>query len=112
MKEALPRMRARGRGHIVNIASTAGKVGFAGGATYSGTKHFVVGVSEACARSCAGRAIPVTCVMPGVVNTELSAGTAPARFVRTSTRRWWPTRSSPRCGRRASRSSCRAGSRP
>ena len=46
MKEALPRMRARGRGHIVNIASTAGKVGFAGGATYSGTKHFVVGVSE------------------------------------------------------------------
>lgn len=46
MKEALARMQPRGRGQIVNIASTAAKVGFAGGATYSGTKHFVVGVSE------------------------------------------------------------------
>ena len=81
MKEALPRMRARGRGHIVNIASTAGKVGFAGGATYSGTKHFVVGVSESVRAELRGSAIEITCVMPGVVNTELSAGTPQARFV-------------------------------
>ena len=81
MKEALPRMRARGRGHIVNIASTAGKVGFAGGATYSGTKHFVVGVSESVRAELRGSAIEITCVMPGVVNTELSVGTPPARFV-------------------------------
>ncbi len=81
MKEALPRMRARGRGHLVNIASTAGKVGFAGGATYSGTKHFVVGVSESVRAELRGTPIEVTCVMPGVVNTELAAGTPPARFV-------------------------------
>jgi NADP-dependent 3-hydroxy acid dehydrogenase YdfG len=81
MKEALPRMRARGQGHLVNIASTAGKVGFAGGATYSGTKHFVVGVSEGVRAELRGTAIEVTCVMPGVVNTELSAGTPQARFV-------------------------------
>ena len=81
MKEALPRMRSRGRGHIVNIASTAGKVGFAGGATYSGTKHFVVGVSEAVRAELRGTPIQVTCVMPGVVNTELSVGTPQARFV-------------------------------
>jgi len=81
MKEALPRMRARGRGHIVNIASTAGKVGFAGGATYSGTKHFVVGVSESARAELRGSAIEITCVMPGVVNTELSVGTPQARFV-------------------------------
>jgi NADP-dependent 3-hydroxy acid dehydrogenase YdfG len=81
MKEALPRMRARGRGHIVNIASTAAKVGFAGGATYSGTKHFVVGVSEGVRAELRRTAIEITCVMPGVVNTELSAGTPPARFV-------------------------------
>jgi NADP-dependent 3-hydroxy acid dehydrogenase YdfG len=81
MKEALPRMCARGRGHLVNIASTAGKVGFAGGATYSGTKHFVVGMSEGVRAELRGTPIEVTCVMPGVVNTELSAGTPPARFV-------------------------------
>ena len=81
MKEALPRMRARGHGHVVNIASTAGKVGFAGGATYSGTKHFVVGVSEAVRAELRGTPIEVSCVMPGVVNTELSAGTPQARFV-------------------------------
>ena len=81
IKEALPRMRARGRGHIVNIASTAGKVGFAGGATYSGTKHFVVGLSESVRAELRGTPIEVTCVMPGVVNTELSVGTPQARFV-------------------------------
>ena len=81
MKEALPRMQARGRGHLVNVASTAGKVGFAGGATYSGTKHFVVGVSDGVRAELRDTAIAVTCVMPGVVNTELSAGTRQARFV-------------------------------
>jgi NADP-dependent 3-hydroxy acid dehydrogenase YdfG len=81
MKEALPGMRSRGRGHVVNIASTAGKVGFAGGATYSGTKHFVVGLSESVRAELRGTPIELTCVMPGVVNTELSAGTTPARFV-------------------------------
>jgi NADP-dependent 3-hydroxy acid dehydrogenase YdfG len=81
MKEALPRMRARNRGHIVNIASTAARVGFAGGATYSGTKHFVAGVSEGVRAELRGTPIHVTCVMPGVVNTELSAGTSQARFV-------------------------------
>ena len=47
MKLALPRMQRRNSGHLVNIASQAGKAGFPGGATYCGTKHFVVGVSEA-----------------------------------------------------------------
>jgi NADP-dependent 3-hydroxy acid dehydrogenase YdfG len=81
MKEALARMLPRGRGQIVNIASTAGRVGFAGGATYSGTKHFVVGVSEAVRTELRGTGIEITCVMPGVVNTELGAGLPQARFV-------------------------------
>src|SRR3954453_11620151 len=42
MKTVLPRMTGRGRGHVVNIASCAGKVGYPDGATYSGTKFFVV----------------------------------------------------------------------
>jgi NADP-dependent 3-hydroxy acid dehydrogenase YdfG len=81
MKEALARMLPRGGGHIVNIASTAGRVGFAGGATYSGTKHFVVGVSEAVRTELRGTGVELTCVMPGVVNTELGSGLPQARFV-------------------------------
>jgi NADP-dependent 3-hydroxy acid dehydrogenase YdfG len=81
MKEALARMLPRGRGHVVNIASTAGRVGFAGGATYSGTKHFVVGVSEAVRTEVRGSGVEISCVMPGVVNTELGAGLPQARFV-------------------------------
>ena len=46
-KLALARFQSRGRGHLVNIASAAGKAGFAGGATYCATKHAVVGLCEA-----------------------------------------------------------------
>jgi NADP-dependent 3-hydroxy acid dehydrogenase YdfG len=82
MKEVLPRFHDRDRGHLVNIASSAGKAGFAGGATYCGTKHFVVGVSEAVRAELRDTNIEVSCVMPGVVNTELAAGLQPARGVK------------------------------
>jgi NADP-dependent 3-hydroxy acid dehydrogenase YdfG len=79
MKAVLPRMAARGRGHLVNIASSAGKGGFPGGATYCGTKHFVVGVSEAVRLELRGTGVEVSCVMPGIVNTELATGLQQAR---------------------------------
>ncbi len=82
MKIAVPRFVARGRGHLVNIASSAGKGGFPGGATYCGTKHFVVGVSEALRGELRETPIEVSCVMPGVVNTELAAGLTEARGVK------------------------------
>src|SRR3954464_6898003 len=82
MKEALPRFVQRNTGHLVNIASSAGKAGFPGGATYCGTKHFVVGVSEAVRSELRASAIEVSCVMPGVVNTELAAGLQQARGVK------------------------------
>jgi NADP-dependent 3-hydroxy acid dehydrogenase YdfG len=82
MKIALPRFVARGHGHLVNIASTAGKAGFPGGATYCGTKHFVVGVSEAVRAELRGTSVEVSCVMPGVVNTELAAGLTQARGIK------------------------------
>lgn len=82
MKVALPRFVARGRGHLVNIASSAGKGGFPGGATYCGTKHFVVGASEAVRGELRDTPIEVSCVMPGVVNTELAAGLVEARGVK------------------------------
>ena len=79
MKEALPRFLRRGRGHLVNVASSAGKAGFPGGATYSGTKHFVVGVSEAVRLELRGTGVEVSCVMPVLANTELAAGLGQAR---------------------------------
>ncbi len=81
MKEAVARMKARRCGHVVNIASTAGRGGFAGAATYSGTKHFVVGASEAVRFELRGSGVDVSCVLPVVVRTELAAGTSDARFV-------------------------------
>jgi NAD(P)-dependent dehydrogenase (short-subunit alcohol dehydrogenase family) len=80
---ALRRFNSRGRGHLVNIASTAGKYGAPGGATYAATKHAVVGLSEALRGEHHGTAIEVSCVMPGVVRTELAAGLGEVRGVRT-----------------------------
>jgi NAD(P)-dependent dehydrogenase (short-subunit alcohol dehydrogenase family) len=73
-RQAMVRMKPRGRGHIVNIASLAGKVGIAGGATYCATKHGVVGLSEAVHNELRGTGVDVTCVMPTIVRTELAAG--------------------------------------
>ena len=71
---AMQRMIPRDSGHIVNIASQAGKAGFPGIATYSATKHAVVGLSEAVRQELRGRNVEIACVMPTVVNTELTAG--------------------------------------
>jgi len=74
MKLALPRFVARGEGHLINIASAAGKAPYPGGATYCGTKHFVVGVSETVRGELRGTGVDLSVVMPVVVDTELAAG--------------------------------------
>jgi NAD(P)-dependent dehydrogenase (short-subunit alcohol dehydrogenase family) len=73
-KEAMLRMRPRRTGHIVNIASMAGKAGIPHLATYCATKHAVIGLSEAVRGELRGTGVEVTCVMPAVVNTELTSG--------------------------------------
>jgi short-subunit dehydrogenase len=81
-KLALERMVSRGRGHIVNISSQAGKFGAPGGATYSATKHAVVGLTEAVRgelRLMGAPDVLISYVMPFVVNTELGGGLGQAR---------------------------------
>jgi NADP-dependent 3-hydroxy acid dehydrogenase YdfG len=73
-KLALQRFLPRNRGHLVQIASAAGKAGFPGGATYCATKHAVVGLSEALRAELRDTDIDVSVVMPVVVNTELGSG--------------------------------------
>jgi NADP-dependent 3-hydroxy acid dehydrogenase YdfG len=83
MKLALERMIPRDRGHIVNISSQAGKFGAPGGATYSATKHAVVGLTEAVRGELRmmDAHIDLSYVMPFVVNTELGSGLAEARGI-------------------------------
>jgi len=83
MKLALERMIPRDRGHIVNISSQAGKFGSPGGATYSATKHAVVGLTEAVRGELRlmGAHIDLSYVMPVVVNTELGSGLGSVRGI-------------------------------
>ena len=83
-KEAIRRMKPRGAGHIVNVASIAGKFGAPGGATYSACKHGVVGLSESLRGELHGTGVEVHVVMPAFVNTELAAGTAELKGVKRS----------------------------
>lgn len=65
-------MRARDRGRIVNIASTAGKQGVVLGAPYSASKHGVVGFTKALGNELAPTGITVNAVCPGYVETPMA----------------------------------------
>jgi NAD(P)-dependent dehydrogenase (short-subunit alcohol dehydrogenase family) len=82
-QEAMRRMVPRRSGHIVNVASVAGRTGFPHLATYCATKHGVVGLSEAVRVELRGTGVEVSVVMPAIVRTELSAGIQDARGVKS-----------------------------
>jgi uncharacterized protein len=66
----LPGMLARGRGHVVNMASLAGRFAAPGASVYSATKHAVVAFSEALNYDTEARGVLVTTVNPAFVVTE------------------------------------------
>jgi NAD(P)-dependent dehydrogenase (short-subunit alcohol dehydrogenase family) len=82
-QEAVRRMVPRRTGHIVQLASLAGRTGLPQLATYCATKHGVVGLSDAVAVELRGSGVEVSVVMPGIVKTELTTGLADARGVKT-----------------------------
>jgi len=84
-KEAVCRMKPRRSGHIVNVASIAGKFGAPGGATYSACKHGVVGLCESLRAELYGTGVEVHVVMPAFVSTELAAGTHEIKGIKRST---------------------------
>jgi short-subunit dehydrogenase len=65
----LPLLQAS-RGHVVNIASLAGRYALPGAAIYTATKHAVVAFSESLYHELAGDGVMVTVVNPGLVATE------------------------------------------
>jgi NAD(P)-dependent dehydrogenase (short-subunit alcohol dehydrogenase family) len=78
---ALDRMLPRGRGHIVNVASAAGRVAVPGEAVYTATKHAVVGFDEALRVELKSTGVDVSTILPSLAATELASGMRPPRFV-------------------------------
>ncbi len=79
-REALPEMLARGAGRIVNVASTAGLVGYAYVSAYCAAKHGVLGLTRAAALECAKSGVTVNAVCPGYTETDI-VSTAVANIV-------------------------------
>jgi len=69
-RAVLPLMRAQGGGHVINITSVAGLVGFPGSGYYAASKHAVEGWSDALAAEVAPLGLHVTCVEPGPFRTD------------------------------------------
>ncbi len=72
MRAVVPVMKQRQSGHIFNIASKAGKIGFAGCGAYSATKFGLVGISESVYRELAPHGIKVTALCPSWVDTDMA----------------------------------------
>jgi 3-hydroxy acid dehydrogenase/malonic semialdehyde reductase len=68
----LPGMVARGRGHVISLGSVAGSYPYPGGNVYAGTKAFVRQFSLDVRSDLHGTGVRVTCVEPGLADTEFS----------------------------------------
>src|SRR2546423_1493841 len=79
MRLAIPRLRGRGAGQIVNVISGAGWVPPAALATYAASKHAAKGLTDAVRDELRDEGIRVIAVYPMLVRTELAVGTKPAR---------------------------------
>ncbi len=74
MRRVLPGMTERRRGHVVNVASLAGKFPVPGLAVYNASKYAVVGLTAATRLEMAPYGVTLTAVLPSAVDTDLSSG--------------------------------------
>lgn len=70
IRHAMPYLRKQGYGHIINISSNAGYLGFANAASYNAAKFAIIGISEALAQEVQSFGIKVTVIAPGQFRTE------------------------------------------
>ena len=71
-RAVVPGMVARGRGHVVSLGSTAGRITYPSGAVYCATKAAEKAISEGLKQDLMGTPVRVTTVDPGMVETEFS----------------------------------------
>ncbi|MGF7124596.1 SDR family oxidoreductase [Rhodococcus sp. AG1013] len=74
MRAVVPGMIERGRGHVVNVASLAGKIAIPGLAVYNASKYAAVGLSSAARLEFAEHGVSVSAVLPSAVRTTLTSG--------------------------------------
>lgn len=82
-RAVLPDMLAAGWGRIINVASTAAKVGYMYNAAYVASKHGVLGLTRALALEVARKGITVNAVCPGFVDTSIVAAAVDNLVART-----------------------------
>jgi NAD(P)-dependent dehydrogenase (short-subunit alcohol dehydrogenase family) len=78
---ALQRMLPRGQGHLVNIASGAGRVPLPGSSVYSASKHGIVGLTESLRLEYRGSGVRFTLVHPAQVRTAMLQGQPEPRLL-------------------------------
>ncbi|MHB1577014.1 MAG: SDR family oxidoreductase [Candidatus Dormibacteria bacterium] len=71
-KQLLPALERSGRGHVVNLSSTAALEVYEGGAGYTSAKHAVHAITKTLRLELAGRPVRVTEICPGMVETDFS----------------------------------------
>ena len=74
MAAVIPGMIERGHGHVINVASLAGRIAIPDAAIYSATKFAVVGLTEAVAVELRDSGVRVSAVLPTFVRTEMTDG--------------------------------------
>ncbi len=74
IQSILPSMLKRKYGYIFNIASIAGKVGYAGLGAYGSSKFALVGLNESLYNEFSTQGIKVTAICPGYVATDMAKG--------------------------------------
>jgi 3-hydroxybutyrate dehydrogenase len=82
MRHALPGMKARNWGRVINIASAHGLVASAGKSAYVAAKHGIVGLTKSAALECATTGVTVNAICPGWVLTPLVQKQVDARAER------------------------------
>ena len=77
VKQALPAMRKRGAGRIINVTSIAGRIAFGASSAYAASKFALEAFTESLAQEVKGYGIKVALVEPGIIDTAMATTNLP-----------------------------------